>query len=130
MKNQRITALLTVLAMLVAPLCAPFCPAHACAVSSLAQNEDCHGTAIANADGFKTGIKAVHICGVQELPTAALNEKNNSFEFVKQQHAMPIALNFFASPSPLLAVSSAQFSPPDCESAVEAPCIQPTVLRI
>src|SRR6266478_5129430 len=91
---RRAVAVFTLLAMLVAPLCTPMCGSRACANLSSAQNEDCHSSFAANDGARRTGVAAIRICGSQEFPAAALNERSNSPERMKHDSAVYTSSNF------------------------------------
>jgi len=125
------TALLTLLAMLIAPLCASFCRAHVCdASSSSAQTDGCHKSFAVGGDSPDIGLTAAHTCGLQELPTVALNETTNRPDSAKQAYATHASLNLFPPSSPLLAGSGTQSQHPDPESRIESSSVRPPVLRV
>jgi len=127
---RRTVAMSTLLAMLVAPLCASICGSRACANLSSSQSEDCHSSLAADNNGPQTRLAAVRGCGVQELPSATLNEKSHSPERMKQTSAVHTSSNFVAAQSVHVQASGACYSRADRERGVTTTSVQPAVLRI
>ena len=127
---RRTIATSTLLAMLVAPLCASICGSRACANLSSSQSEDCHSSLGADNHGPQTRLAAVRGCGLQEFPSATLNEKSNSPERMKQASTVHTSSNFVAAQSVRVPMSDASYSRPDSERGVTSTSVQPAVLRI
>jgi len=127
---RRIIAISTLFAMLVAPLCASICGSRVCANLSSSQREDCHSSLAADNNGPQTRLAAIRGCGLQEFPSATLNEKSNSPGQVKQASAVHTSPNFVAAQSVRVQVSGACYSRFDHERGVTNTSVQPAVLRI
>jgi hypothetical protein len=127
---RRTIATSTLFAMLVAPLCASICRSRACANLSSSQSEDCHSSLAADNNGPQTRLAAVRGCGLQELPSATLNEKSHSPERMQQASAVCTSPNFVAAQSVRVQVSGACYSRFDHERGVTNTSAQPAVLRI
>jgi hypothetical protein len=127
---RRIIATSTLFAMLVAPLCASICGSRACANVSSSQSEDCHSSLGADNNGPQTRLAALRGCGLQEFPSATLNEKSNSPERIKQASPVHTSSNFVAAQSARIQVSGACYSRADREYGVTNTSVQPAVLRI
>jgi hypothetical protein len=127
---RRTIATSTLLAMLVAPLCASICGSRACANLSSSQSEECHSSLAADNDGPQTRFAAVRGCGLQEFPSATLNEKSHSPERMKQASTVRTSSNFVATQSVHVRVSGACYSRADRERGVTSTSVQPAVLRI
>jgi len=127
---RRAVAVFTLLAVLVAPLCTSMCGSRACANLSSAQNEDCHSFFAANDGARRAGVAAIRICGSQEFPAAALNERSNSPERMKHDSAVYTSSNFVALQSVQLPVRDPSYSRADDERCVTNMSVQPAVLRI
>src|SRR6266436_7017465 len=125
---RRTIAMSTLFAMLVAPLCASICGSRACANLSSSQSEDCHGSLAADNNGPHTGLAAVRGCGLQEFPSATLNEKSHSPDRMKQASAVHTSLNFVAAQSVRAQVSGASDLRADHERGVTNTSVQPAVL--
>ena len=129
MTSWRITALFTLLAILIAPVCAPFCHSHLCAALPSEHNDGCHRSALASDNIRHFAIAALHVCGGQELPAAALNEATNSLELLRLQYAAHAALSL-VPPAVLLRVNCASPPHPQSESRSDSNSVEPSVLRI
>jgi len=127
---RRTIATSTLFAMLVAPLCASICRSRACANLSSSQSEDCHSSLAADNNGPQTRLAAVRGCGLQELPSATLNEKSHSPERMKQTSAVHTSSNFVAAQSVHVQASGARYSRADRERGVTSTSVQPAILRI
>jgi len=127
---RRAIAIFTLLAMLVAPLCASLCGSRACANLSSTQTDDCHRPLAANDSLPRTGVAAIRICGLQEFPSAALSEKSNLPERIKQVSAVQASSNFIPAQTIHLPVSDACSSRADNERCIANISVQSTALRI
>ena len=127
---RRTIATSTLLAMLVAPLCASICGSRDCANLSSSQSEECHGSLAEDNDGPQTRLAAVRGCGLQEFPSAALNEKSNSPERMNQASAVRTSSNFVPAQSIHVQVSGACYPRADRERSVTNTSVRPAVLRI
>jgi hypothetical protein len=128
--QRRAIAIFTLLAMLVAPLCGSLCGSRVCASLASTQSEDCHGS-LAPSDGVpRTGLAAIRVCGLQEFPSAALNETSDSPDRVKKDSAFCASSNFLQAQSVQLPVSDAFYSRADNESCITSSFVRPAVLRI
>src|SRR5260370_3295820 len=119
--QRRAIAIFTLLAMLVAPLCASLCGSRACANWSSTQTDDCHRPLAANDSLPRTGVVAIRICGLQEFPSAALSEKSNSPERIKQVSAVQGSSHFVPAQTIHFLVSDAC-----CSRADKKRCIANT----
>jgi hypothetical protein len=128
--QRRATAILTLLAMLVAPLCASICGSRACANLSPTQSDDCHSSLAASDGVLRTGVTAIRVCGLQEFPSAALNETSNSPDKVKKDSALCASSNFAPAQYVQLTVSGTSYSRADNECCIANTSVQSTVLRI
>jgi len=127
---RRTIATSTLFAMLVAPLCASICGSRACSNLSSSQSEDCHSSLVADNNGPQTRLAAVRGCGLQEFPSATLNEKSHSPEQMKQASAVHTSSNFVVAQFVRVQVSDASYSRHDRERGVTSTSVQPAVLRI
>lgn len=127
--RRRVVAILTLPAMLVAPLCGSLCGSRACVNLSSAQNEDCHSSLAANDGVPRTGVAAIRVCGLQEFPSAALNETTTSPGLVKKQPVHE-ASNFVPAQSVKLLVSDVCYWRIDIKRCAENSSYRPAVLRI
>ena len=127
---RRTIATSTLLAILVAPVCASICGSRVCANLSSSQSEDCHSSLAADNNGPQTRLAAIRGCGLQEFPSATLNEKSHSSEQMKQTSAVHTSSNFVAAQSVRVQVSGACYSRFDHERGVTNTSVQPAVLRI
>ena len=127
---RRIIATSTLFAMLVAPLCASICGSRACANLSSSQNEECHSSLAADNNGPQTRLAAFRGCGLQEFPSATLDEKSNSPERIKQASSVHTSPNFFPAQSVYVQASGATHSRADRARGVTNTSVQPAVLRI
>lgn len=128
--RRRAIAIFTLVAMLLAPLCASICGSRVCASLSSTQSEDCHGSLAANNAVPQTAVAAVRVCGLQEFPAAALNEKSNPPERIKQASAVHASSNLVPSQSVQLPFSGGSYLRADDESRMTNASVQPTILRI
>src|SRR6266478_6287901 len=115
---RRPVAIFTLLAMLVAPLCASICGSRVCANWSSAQSEDCHSSLAANDNGPRAGLAAIRVCGLQEFPSAALNERANSPARMKHDSAVHTLSNFVLPQSVQLPARAPSYSRADHERSV------------
>jgi hypothetical protein len=130
LSQRRAIAIFTLLAMLVAPLCASLCGSRACANLSSTQTDDCHRPLAANDSLPRTGVAAIRVCGLQEFPLAALNEKSNSPDRIKQVSAVQASSHFVPAQTIHLPVSDACSSRADNERCIANTSVQSTALRI
>jgi hypothetical protein len=128
--QRRAIAILTLLAILVAPLCASLCGSRACANLSSTQTDDCHSSLTASDSVPQTGVAAIRVCGSQEFPSAAINEKSNSPERIEQVSAVQASSNFVPAQTIHLLVSDACSSRADNERCIANTSVQSTALRI
>src|SRR5713226_1471788 len=128
--QRRAIAIFTLLAMLVAPLCGSLCGSRVCASLASTPSDDCHSSLPANDNGSRTGLAAIRVCGLQELPAAALNEPTNSPDTGKKVSAVHAPSNLAPSESIQLLVSDACSSHPNNKRCIATTSVQPTILRI
>lgn len=128
--QRRAVAILTLLAMLVAPLCASICGSRVCAGLASTPSDDCHNSWAASDSVPRTGVAAIRVCGLQEFPTAALNEPTTSADPIRKDFVVDASSNFVLVQSVQLAVSDACYSRTHNESCLANTSVQPTVLRI
>jgi hypothetical protein len=128
--HRRAIAIFTLLAILVAPLCGSLCGSRVCASLASTQSEDCHGSLAVNDGVPRAGVAAIRVCGLQEFPSAALEEPTQSPDPIKKDFPVRGSSNFVQAQSVQLPVSDALYSHADNESCITSSFVLPAVLRI